>query len=118
LTGDDLATAKTRSEGLNMLPNHLRATTAFACLAAALLLAGCDQSINYSGLAETTLTGMQCDAQQNQEQNCHAGDVIVAAEGRERLLCDWGWQIVREPGSSSVLCVYRGAPRAARGPAR
>lgn len=85
-----------------------------ACLAIAFLLAGCDQSINSSGPAETTLTGMYCDAKANQEQSCKPGDVVRTAEGREHLLCDWSWQIVHEPGSDAVLCVYRGSARESR----
>jgi len=83
------------------------------CLAAGLLLAGCDQSVNYSGAAETPLSGMHCVAKQDQEQ-CHAGDVIVTVEGREQALCDWGWQIVHEPESDEVICVYRGMARVGR----
>ena len=83
------------------------------CLAAALLLTGCDQSVNYSGAAETQLTGMHCDAKQEVAQ-CQAGDLIVTVEGRERELCDWGWQIVHESESDDVLCVYRGLVRAGR----
>jgi hypothetical protein len=82
-------------------------------LAAGLLLAGCDQSINYSGAAETQLTGMHCDAKQDLAQ-CQAGDLIVIVEGRERELCDWGWQIVHESESDDVLCVYRGLARVGR----
>lgn len=84
------------------------------CLAAGLLLSACDQSINYTGLGETKLTGKYCDAKEPQEQSCKPGDVIVTVEGRERLQCDWGWQIVHEPGSNEVLCVHRGPPREAR----
>jgi len=83
------------------------------CLATTLLLGGCDQSINDSSVKETTLTGLYCDAKGDQEQNCKAGDVI-AAEGREHLLCDWSWQIVHEAESEDVLCIYRGSPRDTR----
>lgn len=82
-------------------------------LAAGLLLVGCDQSVNYSGAAETQLTGMHCDAKLDRQQ-CQAGDVIVTVEGRESEDCDWGWQIVHEPESDDVVCVYRGLPRPGR----
>ena len=83
-------------------------------LAACLLLGGCDQSNNYSGMKETSLTGMYCDAKADQEKSCTAGDVIRTAEGREQLLCDWSWQVVHEPGGDAVLCVYRGSLRESR----
>jgi hypothetical protein len=83
-------------------------------LAAGLLLAGCDQSVTSSGAGETQLTGMHCDEKPEEEQRCRAGDVIVTAEGREQLVCDWGWQIVHEPDSDEILCVYRGQPREGR----
>lgn len=83
-------------------------------LATALLLGGCDQSINYSGVTETTLTGLYCDAKGDQEQTCKAGDLITTAEGREHLVCDWNWQIVHEPESDDVLCIYRGSLRDSR----
>jgi hypothetical protein len=82
-----------------------------AALVAIFLLSGCDQSINNAGLAETRLTGAYCYAKTDQQQNCKAGDVVVTVEGREHLLCDWGWQIVHQPGSDEVLCVYRGSLR-------
>ena len=85
-----------------------------AGLAACLLLVGCDQSNNYSGMKETSLTGMYCDAKADQEKSCTAGDVIRTAEGREQLLCDWSWQVVHEPGGDAVLCVYRGSLRESR----
>jgi hypothetical protein len=100
-----------------MFCNHMRlprATVPLLCVAASVLLAGCDQSINSSGLGETTLTGMYCDAKGDQEQSCQAGDVIVTVQGRERLVCDWGWQIIHEPGSDDVLCVHRGQLRDSR----
>lgn len=84
------------------------------CVAIALLLGGCDQSINSSGPAGTELTGMYCDAKADKEQSCKAGDVIRTAEGREQLLCDWSWQIIHEPGSDAVLCVSRGSLRDSR----
>jgi hypothetical protein len=84
------------------------------CVAVGFLLGGCDQSVNYSGLAETKLTGMYCEAKNDQEQNCKPGDVVVTVEGREHLLCDWGWQIVHQPGSNEVLCVHRGPLRKGR----
>jgi hypothetical protein len=84
------------------------------CLATTLLLSACDQSINYSGVSETTLTGLYCDAKADQEQNCKAGDLITTAEGREHLLCDWNWQIIHEPESDEILCIYRGSPRDSR----
>jgi hypothetical protein len=84
-------------------------------LVAGLLLGGCDQSINESGLSsETKLTGMYCEAKDAQEQNCKAGDIVVTVKGREHLLCDWAWQIVREPGSDQVSCVHRGELRGSR----
>ena len=79
-----------------------------------LLLAGCDQSINELRPSEAKLTGMYCDAKGGREQSCKAGDVIVGAEGREHLLCDWDWQIVHQAGTDEVLCVYRGKPRETR----
>jgi hypothetical protein len=82
--------------------------------AACLLLGGCDQSNNYSGMKETELTGKYCDAKADQEKSCTAGDVIRTAEGREQLLCDWSWQVVHEPGGDAVLCVYRGSLRESR----
>ena len=85
-----------------------------ACLALALPLGGCDQSINYSGLTDTKLSGLYCDAKGEQEQSCKAGYVIITAEGREHLLCDWSWQIIHEPESDDVLCVYRGSLREGR----
>ena len=99
-----------------MLSKNNRATTLLVCLAASFLLAACDQSINNSGLSEPKLTGMYCDAKADQEKNCQVGDVIVTVAGRERLLCDWAWQVVREPGSNEVLCILRGAPREVRPP--
>ena len=84
------------------------------CLAITLLLVGCDQSINESGITERELSGLYCDAKGEQEQNCKAGDVIITAEGREHLLCDWSWQIIHEPESDDVLCVYRGSVRDGR----
>ena len=83
-------------------------------LATCLLLGGCDQSNNYSGLKETELTGMYCDAKADQEKSCTAGDLIRTVEGREELLCDWSWQVVHEPEDDSVLCVYRGSLRESR----
>jgi hypothetical protein len=77
-------------------------------------LGGCDQSLNYSTLDESKLTGKHCSAKTDQEQSCKAGDIVVTVEGREQLLCDWGWQIVHEPGSNEVLCVYRGSLRESR----
>jgi hypothetical protein len=85
-----------------------------AGLATCLLLGGCDQSNNYSGLKETELTGMFCDGKANQEKSCTAGDLVRVAEGREQLLCDWSWQVVHEPGNDAVLCVYRGSLRESR----
>lgn len=82
----------------------------------ACLLGGCDQSVNYSALDESKLTGKRCSAKTDQDQGCKAGDVVVTVEGREQLLCDWGWQIVHEPGSNEVLCVYRGSLRETRSP--
>jgi hypothetical protein len=99
-----------------MLSNKKRAASALVWLATAFVLAGCDQSINTSMRAETELTGMYCDAKADQESNCKVGDVIDTVTGRERLLCDWGWQIVRQPGSDEVLCILRGAPREVRPP--
>jgi hypothetical protein len=99
-----------------MLSNNNRAATLLLCGAASFLLAACDQSINNSGLSEPKLTGMYCDAKADQEKNCQIGDVIVTVAGRERLLCDWAWQVVREPGSNEVLCILRGAPREVRSP--
>ena len=84
------------------------------CLLASFLLAGCDQSINESGLSEPKLTGMYCEAKDAQQQNCKAGDIVVTVEGREQLLCDWAWQIVHKPGSDEVLCVHRGELRESR----
>jgi hypothetical protein len=78
------------------------------------LLGGCDQSVNYSTLDESKLTGKHCSAKTEQERSCKAGDVVVTVAGREQLLCDWGWQIVHEPASNEVLCVYRGSPRESR----
>ena len=78
------------------------------------LVSGCDQSINYSTLDESKLTGKRCSAKTDEERACKAGDVAVTVEGREQLVCDWGWQIIHEPGSNEVLCVYRGAPRDSR----
>ena len=86
------------------------------CVATGFLLGGCDQSINTSMRAETELTGMYCDAKGDQEPNCKVGDVIATVTGRERLLCDWGWQIVRQSGSDEVLCIRRGASREVRPP--
>ena len=57
---------------------------------------------------------MSCDAREAQEQSCQAGDIVVTVEGREQLICDWGWQIVHEPQSDEVLCVYRGEVRESR----
>jgi hypothetical protein len=85
-----------------------------AGLATCLLLGGCDQSNNYSGLKETELTGMFCDGRANQEKSCTAGDLVRVAEGREQLRCDWSWQVVHEPGNDAVLCVYRGSLRESR----
>jgi hypothetical protein len=81
-----------------------------------ILLGGCDQSVNYTGLAETQLTGKYCSEKNEPERSCKAGDVVVTVEGREPQLCDWGWQIVHEPGSNEVLCVYRGSLRESRSP--
>ena len=78
------------------------------------LLGGCDQSVNYSALDDSKLTGKHCSAKTDQERSCKAGDVVVTVEGREQLICDWGWQIIHEPGSNEVVCVYRGAPRESR----
>jgi hypothetical protein len=83
-------------------------------LLAGFLLAGCDQSINESGLSEPKLTGMYCEAKDAQQQSCKAGDIVVTVAGREQLLCDWAWQIVHKPGSDEVLCVHRGALRESR----
>ena len=80
----------------------------------AVLLGGCDQSVNYTGLVETHLTGKYCSAKSEPERSCKAGDIVVTVEGQERQLCDWGWQIVHEPGSNEVLCVYRGSLRDSR----
>lgn len=41
-----------------------------AALATFLVLGGCDQSNNYSGVKETELTGMYCDAKANQLADC------------------------------------------------
>lgn len=84
------------------------------CLAAGLLLAGCDQSVNISDVTETRLSGKYCDAKGKQEQTCKPGDVLLTVSGREHLMCDWGWQVIHQPGSDGVLCVYRGALREAR----
>jgi hypothetical protein len=81
------------------------------CLFACFLLAGCDQSINELRGSETPLSGLYCDAKGAPEQNCKAGDIIATVKGRERLLCDWGWQIVHEPGSDEIVCVYHGQLR-------
>jgi len=78
------------------------------------LLVGCDQSINYTHLAETQLSGKSCSAKSEAEKSCQAGDVVVTVVGREQQLCDWGWQVVHEPGSNDVLCVYRGSLRESR----
>ena len=83
------------------------------CLAAGLLLSACDQSINYTGLGETKLTGKYCDAKEPQEQSCKPGDVIVTVEGRERLQCDWGWQSFMSRERSSLVRASR-PPREAR----
>ena len=85
-------------------------------LLACFILAGCDQSINEmrGAGAETPLSGNSCDAKGAPEQNCKAGDIVATSVGRERLLCDWGWQIVHEAGSDEVLCVYRGQLRESR----
>jgi hypothetical protein len=99
-----------------MLSNNNRAMNLLLCSAATLLLAACDQSINNSGLSEPKLTGMYCDAKGDQEKNCQVGDVIVTVAGRERLLCDWAWQVVRQPESNEVLCILRGALREVRPP--
>ena len=85
-----------------------------ACLLASLLLAGCDQSINESGLSEPKLTGMYCEAKDAQATNCKAGDIVVTVAGREHLLCDWSWEIVCEAGSDEVRCVHRGELRESR----
>jgi hypothetical protein len=85
-----------------------------AGLATCLLLGGCDQSNNYSGMTETELTGMFCDGKADQEHGCKAGDVVRIAAAREQLVCDWSYQIVHEPGSDAVLCVSRGSPRNSR----
>ncbi len=98
-----------------MFSKPRRAPALLIC-SGAFLLSGCDQSINNSGLSEPKLTGMFCDAKGDQEKNCQVGDVIVTVAGRERLLCDWAWQVVREPGSNEVLCILRGAPREVRPP--
>ena len=95
----------------------MRATAQLTCLAAILLLAGCDQSVNYSALDESKLTGMYCDAKSDQQPACKPGDVVLTVAAREHLLCDWGWQIVRQPDSDEVLCVYRGQLRDSRTPA-
>ena len=85
-----------------------------AWLAMGLLLGGCDQSINYPGANELTLTGLYCDAQTDQAPSCKAGDLVKVAEGREHLLCDWNWQVVHEPAGNAVLCIYRGSTRDTR----
>jgi hypothetical protein len=95
----------------------VRATAQLAFLTATLLLAGCDQSVNYSTLDESKLTGMYCDAKGDQQPTCKPGDVVLTVAAREHLLCDWGWQIVRQPDSDEVLCVYRGQLRNSRTPA-
>jgi hypothetical protein len=79
-----------------------------------LTLAGCDQSINEMRASGTELTGKYCEAKDAPEQSCQAGDIVTTVEGRERLLCDWSWQIVHEPGSNEVLCVYNGQLRESR----
>jgi hypothetical protein len=94
----------------------MRATTALVCMAATAFLAGCDQSVNYSALDESKLTGMYCDAKGDQQPSCKQGDVVLTVAGREHLLCDWGWQIIRQPESDEVLCVYRGQLRNNRTP--
>ncbi|HEY7639526.1 MAG TPA: hypothetical protein VH814_07350 [Steroidobacteraceae bacterium] len=96
-----------------MLRSHVPA----ALFAALFLLVGCDQSVqsvDYSRVAETKLTGMYCDAKGDREQSCKAGDLVATTEGREHLVCDWGWQIVHKQGSDEILCVHRGPPREAR----
>lgn len=100
-----------------MLSNHMRARAPLICVGITLLLAGCDQSVNYSALDESRLTGLYCDAKGDQQPTCKPGDVILTVQGREHLLCDWGWQIIRQPGSDEVLCVYRGQLRSSRTPA-
>src|SRR4051794_25492929 len=99
-----------------MFSNKKRVKAALYCLATGAALSGCDQSINNSGLSEPKLTGMYCDAKGDQEKNCQVGDVILTVAGRERLLCDWAWQVARQPGSDEVLCILRGAPREVRPP--
>lgn len=91
--------------------------TILVLLVVSFLLGGCDQSVNNPSMAETELTGMYCDAKGDQEGNCQAGDVVVTVKGRERTLCDWGRQIVHEPGSDDILCVHRGPLRIVRPPA-
>jgi hypothetical protein len=54
---------------------------------------------------------MYCDAKADLEQHCKAGDLVLTVKGREHVLCDWGWQIVYQPGSDAVLCVDRGPLR-------
>jgi len=110
----DMHAPPSASSFIRLPKNRARAATSVACLAAGFLVGGCDQSVqavNYSGLAETKLTGMYCDAKGDQEQNCKAGDIVVTVKGRERVLCDWGWQIAYQPGSDEVLCVHRGSLR-------
>ena len=94
----------------------MRATTPLICGVAALLLAGCDQSVNYSTLDESKLTGAYCDAKSDQQPTCKPGDIVLTVAAREHLICDWGWQIVRQPDSDEVLCVYRGQLRDSRTP--
>jgi hypothetical protein len=100
---------------LSMLSNNKRAVS-LVCLAASFLLSGCDQSINTTVKRETELTGMYCDAKGDQESNCKVGDVIATVAGRAGVLCDWGWEIVRQSGGDEVLCILRGAPREVRPP--
>jgi hypothetical protein len=94
----------------------MRATAPLICGMATLLLAGCDQSVNYSALDESKLTGMYCDAKSDQQPACKPGDVALTVAAREHLVCDWGWQIVRQPDSDEVLCIYRGQLRNSRTP--
>jgi hypothetical protein len=99
-----------------MYSTIIRTTALLVVFATGFLLAGCDQSINNTMRPESELTGMYCDAKADQEPNCKVGDLIVTGAGRERLLCDWSWQIVHAPGSDEILCVLRGAPREVRPP--
>lgn len=81
---------------------------------AVLALAGCDQSINEMRASGTELTGKYCEAKDAPEQSCQAGDIVTTVAGRERVVCDWSWQIVHEPASNEILCVYIGQLRESR----